>query len=82
MNPDPNPSPSPNRNNPNNLLDTINLIRYRSGGYGSGGKIDWEQCFHKKCFHNNVSTTMFPSFPVAISMFLIEFPVLISFSRT
>ena len=55
MNPDPNPSPSPNRNNPNNVLDTINLIRYRSGGYGSGGKIDWEQCFHKKCFYNNVS---------------------------
>ena len=26
MNPDPNPNP--NRNNPNNLLDTINLIRY------------------------------------------------------
>ena len=28
MNPDPNPNPNPNRNNPNNLLDTINLIRY------------------------------------------------------
>ena len=28
MNPDPNPNPNPNRSNPNNLLDTVNLIRY------------------------------------------------------
>ena len=37
MNPDPNPNPNPNRNNPNNLLDTNNLIRYnvRIGGYNS-----------------------------------------------
>ena len=28
MNPDPNPNPNPNRDNPNNLLDTIILLRY------------------------------------------------------
>ena len=38
MNPDPNPNPNPNRNNPNNLLDTINLIRYNV-------RIGWLFCF-------------------------------------
>ena len=35
MNPDPNPNPNPNPNNPNNLLDTINLLGYnvRMGWY-------------------------------------------------